>query len=188
MSAGSLDLAEGNALTKFQPTKVSSLSMVDKKLYLLNEKMDKLLHFQEDLTGKLQRVDRSIADVGNGINKLTVSRAAPDDTDAMQKGLKVPDSAAQADVQSICSEVLNLMKAAQLDASKHKERLAKIEKRVDTLDKVITFVGEVLKNSKVVDFILKGIVPWKKGSLLEIPVEVGLVLLFFISLYDIAGL
>ncbi|XP_048172629.1 myosin light chain kinase 3 isoform X2 [Corvus hawaiiensis] len=171
MSAGSLDLAEGNALTKFQPTKVSSLSTVDKKLYLLNEKMDKLLHFQEDLTGKLQQVDRSIADVGNGSNKLTVSRAAPDDTDAMQKGLKVPDSAAQADVQSICSEVLNLMKAAQLDASKHKERLAKIEKRVDTLDKVITFVGEVLKNSKVVDFILKGIVPWKKGSLLEIPVE-----------------
>lgn len=188
MSAGSLDLAEGNALTKFQPTKVNSLSMVDKKLYLLNEKMDKLLHFQEDLTGKLQRVDRGIADVGSGINKLTVSRAAPGDTDAMQKGLKVPDSAAQADVQSICSEVLNLMKAAQLDASKHKERLAKIEKRVDTLDKVITFVGEVLKNSKVVDFILKGIVPWKKGSLLEIPVEVGLVLLFFISLYDIAGL
>ncbi|NWX59733.1 MYLK3 kinase, partial [Promerops cafer] len=144
---------------------------VDKKLYLLNEKMDKLLHFQEDLTGKLQRVDRGVADVESGINKLTVSRAAADDTDAMQKGLKVPDTAAQADVQSMCSEVLNLMKAAQLDASKHKERLAKIEKRVDTLDKVITFVGEVLKNSKVVDFILKGIVPWKKGSLLEIPVE-----------------
>ncbi|NWI45238.1 MYLK3 kinase, partial [Picathartes gymnocephalus] len=144
---------------------------VDKKLYLLNEKVDKLLHFQEDLTGKLQQVDRGIADVENGINKLTVSRAAPDDTDAMQKGLKVPDSAAQADIQSMCSEVLNLMKAAQLDSSKHKERLAKIEKRVDTLDKVITFVGEVLKNSKVVDFILKGIVPWKKGSLLEIPVE-----------------
>ncbi|NXR82133.1 MYLK3 kinase, partial [Pycnonotus jocosus] len=144
---------------------------VDKKLYLLNEKVDKLLHFQEDLTGKLQRVDRGIAGVENGINKLSVSRAAPGDTDAMQKGLQVPDTAAQADVRSMCSEVLNLMKAAQLDASKHKERLAKIEKRVDTLDKVITFVGEVLKNSKVVDFILKGIVPWKKGSLLEIPVE-----------------
>ncbi|NWH86481.1 MYLK3 kinase, partial [Aegithalos caudatus] len=144
---------------------------VDKKLYLLNEKVDKLLHFQEDLTGKLQRVDRGIADVGNGINRLTVSRAAPGDTEATQKGLELPDSAAQADVQSMCSEVLNLMKAAQLDASKHKERLARIEKRVDTLDKVITFVGEVLKNSKVVDFILKGIVPWKKGSLLEIPIE-----------------
>ncbi|NWZ96256.1 MYLK3 kinase, partial [Nesospiza acunhae] len=144
---------------------------VDKKLYLLNEKMDRLLHFQEDLTGKLQQVDRGIAAVGNGINKLTVSQAAPGGTDAVQKGPKEPDSAAPADVQSMCSEVLNLMKAAQLDASKHKERLAKIEKRVDTLDKVITFVGEVLKNSKVVDFILKGIVPWKKGSLLEIPLE-----------------
>ncbi|NXM02229.1 MYLK3 kinase, partial [Tyrannus savana] len=144
---------------------------VDKRLYVLNEKMDKLLHFQEDLTGKLQQVNRGIDDVEKGINKLSVSRAAPADTDAMQKGLKVSDSAHQGDVQSICSEVLKLMKAAQLDASKHKERLAKIEKRVDTLDKVITFVGEVLKNSKVVDFILKGIVPWKKGSLLEIPVE-----------------
>uniref|UniRef100_A0A8C3P400 Myosin light chain kinase 3 n=1 Tax=Cyanoderma ruficeps TaxID=181631 RepID=A0A8C3P400_9PASS len=186
MSAGSLDLAEGNALTKFQPTKVNSLSTVDKKLYLLNEKVDKLLHFQEDLTGKLQRVDRGIAGVENGINKLSVSRAAPGDTDAMQKGLQVPDSAAQADVQSMCSEVLNLMKAAQLDASKHKERLAKIEKRVDTLDKVITFVGEVLKNSKVVDFILKGIVPWKKGSLLEIPVEDCARIMF--TLVIVAGL
>ncbi|NWX73952.1 MYLK3 kinase, partial [Alca torda] len=144
---------------------------MEKKLYLLNEKMDKLLHFQEDLTGKLQRVNKGIDNVEKGINKLTVSRAAPDETDAMKKRLKVSDGTHQADIQSICSEVLKLMKAAQLDASKHKERLAKIEKRVDTLDKVITFVGEVLKNSKVVDFILKGIVPWKKGSLLEILVE-----------------
>ncbi|NWU54663.1 MYLK3 kinase, partial [Dromas ardeola] len=144
---------------------------MDKKLHLLNEKMDKLLHFQEDLTGKLQRVNKGIDDVEKGINKLTVSRAAPDETDAMKKGLKVSDGTQQTDIQSICSEVLKLMKAAQLDASKHKERLAKIEKRVDTLDKVITFVGEVLKNSKVVDFILKGVVPWKKGSLLEVLVE-----------------
>ncbi|XP_010073348.1 PREDICTED: myosin light chain kinase 3-like [Pterocles gutturalis] len=171
MSAGSLDLAEGNAPTKLQPTKVNHLSMMDKKLSLLNEKVDKLLHFQEDLTGKLQRVNKGIDDVEKGINKLTISRAAPDETDAMKKGLKVPDSTHQTDIQSICSEVLKLMKAAQLDALKHKERLTKIEKRVDTLDKVITFVGEVLKNSKVVDFILKGIVPWKKGSLLEILVE-----------------
>ncbi|KAM6123873.1 myosin light chain kinase 3 [Phoenicopterus ruber ruber] len=171
MSAGSLDLAEGNALTKLQATKVNNLSMMDKKLNLLNEKMDKLLHFQEDLTGKLQRVNKGIDDVEKGINKLTVSRAAPDETDATKKGLKVSDSTHQTDIQSICSEVLKLMKAAQLDASKHREKLAKIEKRVDTLDKVITFVGEVLKNSKVVDFILKGIVPWKKGNLLEILVE-----------------
>lgn len=179
MSAGSLDLAEGNALAKLQPTKVNNLSMMDKKLNLLNEKMDRLLHFQEDLTGKLQRINKGIEDVEKGISKLTVARAAPDETDAMRKGLKVSDSAHQTDTQGICSEVVKLVKAAQLDASKHKERLAKVEKRVDTLDKAITFVGEVLRNSKVVDFILKGIVPWKKGSLLEILVEVGFVLLFF---------
>uniref|UniRef100_A0A8B9NQE5 Myosin light chain kinase 3 n=1 Tax=Apteryx owenii TaxID=8824 RepID=A0A8B9NQE5_APTOW len=172
MSASNLDLAEGNAVTKLQPTKANNLNMMDKKLNLLNEKVDKLLHFQEDLTGKLQRVNKGIDDIEKDINKLTVSQAAPDETDAMKKVLKLSDSTHQADIQSICSEVLKLMKIVQLDASKHKERLAKIEKRVDTLDKVITFMGEILKNSKVVDFILKGIVPWKKGSLLEILVEV----------------
>ncbi|XP_062482020.1 myosin light chain kinase 3 isoform X1 [Pezoporus occidentalis] len=171
MSAGSSDLAEGNALTKLQSTKVNNLSLMDKNLNLLNEKMDKLLHFQEDLTGKLQRINKGIDDIEKGINKLTVSQAPPDETDAVKIGLKVSDSTLQTDIHSVCAEVLKLVKAAQLDASKHKERLAKIEKRVDTLDKVITFVEEVLKNSKVVDFILKGTVPWKKGSLLEILVE-----------------
>ncbi|NWX98448.1 MYLK3 kinase, partial [Nothoprocta ornata] len=144
---------------------------MDKKLNLLNEKVDKLLHFQEDLTGKLQQLYKGIDDIEKDINKLTLSRAAPDETDAMKNVLKLSDTTHQADIQSICSEVLKLMKAVQLDASKHKERLTKIEKRVDTLDKVITFMGEIFKNSKVVDFILKGIVPWKKGSLLEILVE-----------------
>ncbi|NXA35005.1 MYLK3 kinase, partial [Eudromia elegans] len=144
---------------------------MDKKLNLLNEKVDKLLHFQEDLTGKLQRANKGIDDIERDINKLTVSRAAPDETDAMKNVLKLSDGAHQADIQGMCSEVLKLVKIVQVDASKHKERLAKIEKRVDALDKVITFMGEILKNSKVVDFILKGIVPWKKGSLLEILVE-----------------
>ena len=62
MSAGSLDVAEGNALTKLQPMKVNNSSIMDKKLNLLNEKMDKLLHFQEDLMGKLQQF-KAIEDI-----------------------------------------------------------------------------------------------------------------------------
>ena len=182
MSAGSLDVAEGNALTKLQPMKVNNSSIMDKKLNLLNEKMDKLLHFQEDLMGKLQQF-KAIEDIEKGINKLTVSREALDETGEMEKGLKLSDSPHQTDMQSICSEVLKLMKVAQLDASKHKERLAKIEGRIDTRDKVITLVGEVLKNSKVVDFILKGIVPWKKESLLESFAEVGFLLLLLVKFF-----
>ncbi|OXB67739.1 hypothetical protein ASZ78_010341 [Callipepla squamata] len=170
MSAGSLDMAEGNALTKLQPIKVNNLSILDKKLNLLNEKMDKLLHLEEDLVGKLQQV-KGIENIEKGINKLTISREALDETDEMEKGLELLDRPHQTDTQSICSEVLKLMKIVQLDALKHKERLAKIEGRIDTMDKVITLVGEVLKHSKVVDFILKGTVPWKKESLLESLVE-----------------
>ena len=47
-----------------------------------------------------------------------------------------------------------------------------MEKMVDSVDKVVKYLGETFKNSKVVDFILKGHVPSRKGSAAEIPEEV----------------
>ncbi|XP_074929943.1 myosin light chain kinase 3 [Chelonoidis abingdonii] len=145
--------------------------MMDKKLNLLNEKVDKLLSFQEDLNGKLQKVNQGIDDIGKNINKLTASQASTAQTDTTKRGLKPGDNIHPSETENACSEMLKLMRATQQDALKHRERLEKIEKMVDTVDKVITFVGETFKNSKVVDFILRGIVPWKKGNLVEILME-----------------
>ncbi|CAM2101010.1 unnamed protein product [Caretta caretta] len=161
----------GNAVARLQPARGNHLSTMDKKLNLLSEKVDKLLSSQEDLNGKLQKVNRGIDDLGKNIDKLTASQASAAETDAAKKGLKPGDSVRPFETENACSEMLKLMRATQQDALKHRERLEKIEKMVDTVDKVITFVGETFKNSKVVDFILRGIVPWKKGSLVEILME-----------------
>uniref|UniRef100_K7G5B5 Myosin light chain kinase 3 n=1 Tax=Pelodiscus sinensis TaxID=13735 RepID=K7G5B5_PELSI len=147
------------------------LSTLDKKLNLLNEKVDKLLSFQEGLNGTLQKVNRGIDDIGKNIDKLTASQATAAQTETTKRGLKPGDNIHPSETQSVCSEMLKLMRAAQQDALKHRERLEEIEKMFDTVDKVIAFVGETFKNSQVVDFILRGIVPWKKGSLVEILVE-----------------
>ncbi|XP_073164568.1 myosin light chain kinase 3 [Lepidochelys kempii] len=161
----------GNAVARLQPARGNHLSTMDKKLNLLSEKVDKLLSSQEDLNGKLQKVNRGIDDLGKNIDKLTASQASAAETDAAKRGLKPGDSVRPFETENACSEMLKLMRATQQDALKHRERLEKIEKMVDTVDKVITFVGETFKNSKVVDFILRGIVPWKKGSLVEILME-----------------
>ncbi|XP_034644690.1 myosin light chain kinase 3 [Trachemys scripta elegans] len=174
MSEGNMEHGKvpGNAVARLQPARGNNLSMMDKKLNLLNEKVDKLLSFQEDLTGKLQKVNRGIDDIGKNIDKLTASQASTAQTDTTKRCPKPGDSIHPSETETVCSEMLKLMRATQQDALKHRERLEKIEKMVDTVDKVITFVGETFKNSKVVDFILRGTVPWKKGNLVEILMEV----------------
>ena len=50
------------------------LTTMDKKLNLLNEKVDKLLHFQEDVTEKLQCVYRGMGHLEQGLHRLEASR------------------------------------------------------------------------------------------------------------------
>lgn len=172
MSESHPESEEGFA-NRQQVVKGNRLSAMDKKLNLLNEKVDKLLHFQEDMTGRLQEVNLSIDGLGRGLHMLTL-RTPLDPTEVEKKGLKPEDGPRhhQMDTQNVCSEILKLMKATHQDASKHREKL---EKMVDSMDKVVKYLGEMFKNSKVVDFILKGGVPWRRGSLslTDIPEEVS---------------
>ncbi|XP_019361197.1 PREDICTED: myosin light chain kinase 3-like [Gavialis gangeticus] len=150
-------------MSRLQSARGNNISLMDKKLNLLTEKVDKLLNFQEDVKGELQKVNQSMDDIEKGVNKLIVPQAPADKTGTAKRGLKSEDSVHQTHIRSVRSEMLMLLKATQQDASKHRERLEKIENKVDTVDKVIALMGETLKNSKVVDFILKGIVPGRKG-------------------------
>uniref|UniRef100_A0A803SZB6 Myosin light chain kinase 3 n=1 Tax=Anolis carolinensis TaxID=28377 RepID=A0A803SZB6_ANOCA len=167
---GRSHLESEEALTnKPRVAKGNTLSTMDKKLNLLNEKVDRLLNFQEDLTGKLQKVNQGIDDLEQGLQKLSV----PVDS-GTKEGLKMEGEVPQTDTRSVCGEILKLIKATHQDNSVYSERIEKMEKMMDSVDKIVTFLGETFKNSKVVDFILKGGLPWRKGSPVEILPEVCL--------------
>lgn len=177
MSGNNPESEDGSA-NRIRVTKGNSLSTMDKKLNLLNEKVDKLLDFQEDLTGKLQRFNQGMDDLGKGLHGLSVSQTPPEQRDGVKKALKSEDGVHQMDLQSTCAEILKLMRATYQDASKYRERLEKIETMMDSVDKVVKHLGETCKNSKGVDFILKGGVPWRKGNLVEIlPQKVGWIII-----------
>ncbi|XP_068938664.1 myosin light chain kinase 3 [Petaurus breviceps papuanus] len=128
---------------------------MDKKLNLLNEKVDKLLNFQEDVAGKLESMYRGIGDLERGISKM----AAASKTDLPWEGLP------QAHVQTGCPEMLELVRAVQRDTSRHSTMLEGLLKMVTAVDKAMALIGVIFQNSKVVDFILQGSNPWRKGSL-----------------------
>ncbi|KAK1330613.1 hypothetical protein QTO34_010809 [Cnephaeus nilssonii] len=144
------------------------LSSLDRKLSALNEKVDKLLHSQEDVAEKLQGVCRGLDHLEQGLHRLEASRG-PGPTGA---GPAPPgDPAPPRDAQAGWPEVLDLVRAVRQDAAQHGARLESLFRVVAAVDRAIALVGAVFQNSTVVDFILQGSVPWRRGRLAPSPSE-----------------
>ncbi|XP_028611334.1 myosin light chain kinase 3 isoform X2 [Grammomys surdaster] len=138
------------------------LATMDKKLNVLTEKVDRLLHFQEDVTEKLQCVCQGMDHLEQGLHRLEASR---------ELGLAGPGSSPPATVQAAWPEVLELVRAVRQEGAQHGARLEALFKMVVAVDRAITLVGSTFQNSKVDDFIMQGAVPWRKGSLADGPEE-----------------
>ncbi|XP_016066919.1 PREDICTED: myosin light chain kinase 3 [Miniopterus natalensis] len=144
------------------PAGKACLTTMDRKLTVLNEKVDQLLHFQEDVSKKLQCVCQGMDHLEQGLHRLEASRAP---------GPPGADPAPPGDAQAGWPEVLELVRASRQDAAQHGARLESLFRVVVAVDRAIALVGAVFQNSKVVDFILQGSVPWRRGSLADGPSE-----------------
>ncbi|XP_019062056.1 myosin light chain kinase 3 isoform X1 [Fukomys damarensis] len=131
------------------------LTAMDNKLNVLNEKVDKLLHFQEDVAEKLHCVCLGMGHLEQGLQRLEASQGLD---------LAGADCASPADAQA---EVLELVRAVKQDGAQHSARLESLFRMVVAVDRAIALVGTAFQNSKLVDFIMQG----RKGSLADGPEE-----------------
>ncbi|XP_048211640.1 myosin light chain kinase 3 [Perognathus longimembris pacificus] len=138
------------------------LTTMDKKLNILNEKVDRLLNFQEDVTEKLQCVCQEMGHLEQGLHRLEASRGL---------GLSGVASAPPSDAQADWPEVLELVRGMQQDRTQHGTGLEALCRMVVAVDRAITLVGATFQNSKEEDFAMQGDVPWRKGSLADGPEE-----------------
>lgn len=152
------------------------LSSLDRKLSTLNEKVDKLLHFQEDVTEKLQGMCRGLDHLEQGLHRLEASRApGPTGAGPAPLGDLAPpgDPVPPGDAQVGWPEVLDLVQAVRQDAARQGARLESLFRVVVAVDRALALVGAVFQNSKVVDFILQASASWRRGRLAPRPTEVG---------------
>lgn len=143
---------------------IAPLANMDSKLTVLSEKVDRLLHFQEDVTEKLQCVCRGMHQLEQGLHRLEASR---------ELSLSAPDGPLPATAQAAWPEVLELVRALRQEGAQHGARLEALFKMMVALDRAITLVGATFQNSKVDDLITQENVPWRKGSLAAGSEEVG---------------
>uniref|UniRef100_A0A8C5WK91 Myosin light chain kinase 3 n=1 Tax=Leptobrachium leishanense TaxID=445787 RepID=A0A8C5WK91_9ANUR len=139
---------------------------MDKKLNLINDKVDKLLHFQEDVLGKLENVYHGMDNLERGMDKLSAFHH-PSHPLGPQTEVDVREEYQKTRTDVDSSDLIQLLKRIHEDSMIHREKLDSLEKMVSTIDKVVEFVGNTIRNSKILEFILKGAVPWRKETLAE---------------------
>uniref|UniRef100_A0A4W3J6I3 Protein kinase domain-containing protein n=1 Tax=Callorhinchus milii TaxID=7868 RepID=A0A4W3J6I3_CALMI len=150
----------------------NNLSVMDNKLSLLHEKVDQIVNFQGQVLKKLEDMSHGMGELEKNIENLKTFKGTDGVEEGKDNDTKCSQDAGRLDQAEMFVELLRLVTSVHQDTAKQSAKLDGMEKMLSALDKVIHFVGETFKNSKIVEFILKGIVPWKKESLIESEVSV----------------
>ncbi|XP_017579758.1 myosin light chain kinase 3 isoform X2 [Pygocentrus nattereri] len=151
---------------KASPSLLGTLGDVEDKLNLLEVKVEQIACTQTMVIQKLDLVSQGMDALEKTLVQFkqdTLGRSVikPTQKDARQAGGEV------AEVRSLCEETVALLKSLKQEGQVQRKKIEGIESSVSTLDKVLGYVGEAFRSSKIVEFILNGVVPWRKQGLLD---------------------
>ncbi|CAL8352985.1 unnamed protein product [Merluccius merluccius] len=151
---------------------VSTLGSMEVKLIQLESHVEQIASGHADVLHRLDMVCNGLGSLEKGLAQIQRSWGRQADFWAVdnQRGLStsveevVPTVSSE--VRGLCWENMKLLKNLTREGKSQRERLAGIEESVSTVDTMLEYIAEVFQSSKVVEFILKGDVPWRIKSLL----------------------
>lgn len=155
---------------KASSTLLGSLGHIEEKIKLLEGRVEQVTNTQSLVLQKLESVCKGMVVLEKNFAQINQDKAVvqsfikPPRRDAEQG---VCDSAAIAEVKSLCGETVALLMSLKQEGQLQRKKIEGIESSVSTLDKVLGYVGEAFRSSKIVEFILSGVVPWRKQGLLD---------------------
>uniref|UniRef100_A0A6Q2ZIM1 Protein kinase domain-containing protein n=1 Tax=Esox lucius TaxID=8010 RepID=A0A6Q2ZIM1_ESOLU len=145
------------AMKKPTNSLLTCLGGMEVKLNKLEAKVEQIACSQTEVLKRLDVVCQSM-----GTLEKDLARSRKDRGSRGAGG----DLALFSEVRVLCGETVALLKNLQQEGKWQREKIEGIESSVSAADKLWGYVGEVFKSSKIVEFILKGIVPWRKQGLL----------------------
>ncbi|XP_071013741.1 myosin light chain kinase 3-like isoform X2 [Oncorhynchus clarkii lewisi] len=168
---GKLDNAGAPSGAMKKPTNslLNSLGGMEVKLNQLEVKVEQIACSQTEVLRRLDMVCQGMGMLEKDLAQLRKDR----DPQAVDRGSRGGggDPALFSEVRVMCGETVALLKNLQQEGKWQREKIEGIESSVSAVDKLWGYVGEVFRSSKIVEFILKGIVPWRKQGLLYIQEE-----------------
>ncbi|XP_028812717.1 myosin light chain kinase 3 isoform X2 [Denticeps clupeoides] len=135
---------------------LSTLGGMEVKLGQLEGKVEQIALEQAEVHRKMDAVCQSIGALEKDLKKGDREPRAQDSSPATL-----------AEVRALCGEMVALLKNVREEGRVQRQKIEGIESSVTGVDKVLGYVGEVFRNSRIVEFILRGIVPWRRQGLLD---------------------
>ncbi|KAM9493919.1 myosin light chain kinase 3 isoform 1-T1 [Clarias gariepinus] len=149
---------------KASSTLLGSLGHIEEKINVLEGKVEEITNTQSVVLQKLETVCRGIGVLEKNFEQFRQDK--PFGQPSM-KPSQPCDSAVIAEVKSLCGETVALLMSLKQEGQLQRKKMEGIESSVSTLDKVLGYVGEAFRSSKIVEFILSGVVPWRRQGLLD---------------------
>ncbi|KAJ8249421.1 hypothetical protein GJAV_G00234640 [Gymnothorax javanicus] len=153
----------GPGVRKPANSALNNLSGLEVKLNLLDAKVERIANSQAEV---LRKVDLVFQNIGS-MEKDVASLKQPRDPLESVAGPRNGDEISLSEIRALCGETVALLQGLRLEGARQQEKLTGIESSVSAIGKVLGYVSDTFKSSKIVEFILRGIVPWRKGSLLD---------------------
>uniref|UniRef100_A0A8C2IM11 Myosin light chain kinase 3 n=1 Tax=Cyprinus carpio TaxID=7962 RepID=A0A8C2IM11_CYPCA len=148
---------------KPNPTLLVSLSNVEVKLNTLEGKVEQIEHTQTEVLHKLsslcqgmEALERSLKQQGGQESNVIKN--------GQRESNKLP---LLIEVRSLCGETVDLLHNLKHENQEQRKKIECMESSLSTLEKVLGYVGDAFRNSKIVAFILNGVVPWRTQGLLD---------------------
>ncbi|XP_049889132.1 myosin light chain kinase 2, skeletal/cardiac muscle isoform X5 [Epinephelus moara] len=131
---------------------VASMDFIHNRIESLSSKMDRLINIQEKVLSRLDGMSQDIDDIEHDMENLKVDKEEIHFPPKMMNQTQVMGR----EVRAICKEMSTIMSAVNQRSEQQAEKLDGMEKLVLGMQQVISFIGETVKSSKVMELILKG--------------------------------
>ncbi|XP_076856835.1 myosin light chain kinase 3 [Brachyhypopomus gauderio] len=158
---------------KASPTLLGSLNAVEHRLAVLEGRVDQMTGVQTAVLQKLDSVcqglralDQSMAQLRQDVLRQPTVKSTHEDT-----GQGRDNPAACTEVRALCGEMVLLLKSLNHEGQQQRKEMEGIDSSVSRLEKAFGCMGDAFHSSKIMEFFLSGVVPWKKQGRLDVTEE-----------------
>ncbi|XP_070775520.1 myosin light chain kinase 2, skeletal/cardiac muscle [Enoplosus armatus] len=139
--------------------KSESFDIIQNRIESLSSKMDKLINIQEKVLNRLDGMSQDIDGIEKDMENLKVDKEEIHLPPRMVNQTQVMGR----EVREICQEMSTVMSVVNQRSEQQAQKLEGMEKLVLSMQQVISFIGETVKSSRVMELMFKGPAA-RKGS------------------------
>ncbi|KAM9719469.1 uncharacterized protein mylk4a isoform 2-T2 [Menidia menidia] len=137
----------------------AGFDLIQNRIENLSSKMDKLIHIQERVLNRLDGMSQDIDIIEQDMENLKVDKEEIHLPPRVVNQTQVMGR----EVREICQEMSTIMSVVNQRSEQQAQKLEGMEKLVLSMQQVISFIGETVKSSKVMEMMFKGPAA-RKGS------------------------